>query len=104
MYGVEHLSFGIMGKHCGNQMVASVFEVINRQTTMSGDVVEELNVVEGTIELRSVKSLRKCIGLVQQEPALFTTSIYENILYRKEGASEAEAVKLANAHSLIPPK
>jgi ATP-binding cassette subfamily B (MDR/TAP) protein 1 len=51
-----------------------------------------------------VKSLRKHIGLVQQEPALFATSIYENILYGKEGASEAEvieAAKLANAHSFI---
>lgn len=87
--------------------MASIFEVINRQTAMSGDVAQELNVVEGTIELRSVKSLRKHIGLVQQEPALFATSIYENILYGKEGAFEAEvfeAVKLANAHSFIRPK
>ncbi|KAL6176028.1 hypothetical protein ACLB2K_052664 [Fragaria x ananassa] len=51
-----------------------------------------------------LKSLRRHIGLVQQEPALFATSIYENILYGKEGASEAEvieAAKLANAHSFI---
>ncbi|KAK1378995.1 ABC transporter B family member 2-like [Heracleum sosnowskyi] len=51
-----------------------------------------------------LKSLRKHIGLVQQEPALFATSIYENILYGKEGASEGEvieAAKLANAHSFI---
>lgn len=51
-----------------------------------------------------LKSLRKHIGLVQQEPALFATSIYENILYGKDGASEAEvieAAKLANAHSFI---
>lgn len=41
---------------------------------------------------------------MQQEPALFATSIYENILYGKEGATEAEvmeAAKLANAHSFI---
>lgn len=51
-----------------------------------------------------LKSLRKHIGLVQQEPALFATSIYENIHYGKEGASESEvieAAKLANAHSFI---
>ena len=51
-----------------------------------------------------MKSLRKHIGLVQQEPALFATSIHENILYGKEGASESEvieAAKLANAHSFI---
>lgn len=39
----------------GNQMVASVFEVMDRQTEVSGDVGEELNVVEGTIELRNVE-------------------------------------------------
>ncbi|XP_051114570.1 ABC transporter B family member 2-like [Andrographis paniculata] len=51
-----------------------------------------------------LKSLRKHIGLVQQEPALFATSIYENILYGKDGATESEiieAAKLANAHSFI---
>lgn len=56
------------------------------------------------IKKLKLKSLRKHIGLVQQEPALFATSIYENILYGKEGASEAEvfeAAKLANAHNFI---
>ncbi|KAJ0989938.1 hypothetical protein J5N97_008294 [Dioscorea zingiberensis] len=51
-----------------------------------------------------LKSLRKHIGLVQQEPALFATTIYENIQYGKEGATETEiieAAKLANAHSFI---
>ncbi|XAR54796.1 Xenobiotic-transporting ATPase [Bertholletia excelsa] len=154
----------------GNQMVASVFELLDRKTEINSDVGEELTQVEGTVELRGVefsypsrpdvlifknfdlavhagqsmalvgpsgsgkssvislilrfydpragkvmvdgkdikklklKSLRKCIGLVQQEPALFATSIYENILYGKEGASEGEvleAANLANAHSFI---
>ncbi|KAL9327339.1 hypothetical protein ACSQ67_007984 [Phaseolus vulgaris] len=161
----------------GNQMVASIFEVMDRKTGILGDIGEELKTVEGTIELKGIrfnypsrpevvifnnfnlkvpagknialvghsgcgkssvislilrfydptfgkvmidvirpiptgkdikklnlKSLRKHIGLVQQEPALFATSIYENILYGKEGASEAEvieAAKLANAHSFI---
>lgn len=51
-----------------------------------------------------LKSLRKHIGLVQQEPALFATSIYENIRYGKDVATETEiieAAKLANAHSFI---
>jgi ATP-binding cassette, subfamily B (MDR/TAP), member 1 len=51
-----------------------------------------------------LKSLRKHIGLVQQEPALFATTIYDNILYGKDGATEAEvieAAKLANAHSFV---
>ncbi|KAH6829915.1 P-glycoprotein 2 [Perilla frutescens var. hirtella] len=56
------------------------------------------------IKRLKLKSVRKHIGLVQQEPALFATSIYENILYGKEGATEGEiieAAKLANAHSFI---
>lgn len=56
------------------------------------------------IKKLKLKSVRKHIGLVQQEPALFATSIYENILYGKEGATEGEiieAAKLANAHSFI---
>lgn len=44
------------------------------------------------------------MGLVQQEPALFATSIYENIRYGKEDATESEiieAAKVANAHTFI---
>ena len=51
-----------------------------------------------------LKSLRKHIGLVQQEPALFATTIYDNIVYGQDGATEAEVVeaaKMANAHSFI---
>lgn len=52
----------------------------------------------------NLKSLRRHIGLVQQEPALFATTIYENIVYGREGASEAEVVAAAtaaNAHKFI---
>lgn len=38
----------------GNQMVASVFDVIERKTQVMGDKGEELRNVEGTIELRGV--------------------------------------------------
>ncbi|CAM8901165.1 unnamed protein product [Rhodiola kirilowii] len=154
----------------GSQMVASVFEMLDRQTEIVADVGEELEKVEGTVELRGVefsypsrpevvifknfdlrvqagrsmalvgqsgsgkssvlslilrfydpsagrvmidgrdirklhlKSVRKHIGLVQQEPALFATTIYENILYGKEGSSESEVIEAgrqANAHNFI---
>ncbi|KAG7546155.1 ABC transporter-like [Arabidopsis suecica] len=154
----------------GNQMVASVFEILDRKTQIVGETREELTNVEGTIELKGVhfsypsrpdvvifrdfdlivragksmalvgqsgsgkssvislilrfydptagkvmiegkdikkldlKALRKHIGLVQQEPALFATTIYENILYGNEGASQSEVIEsamLANAHSFI---
>lgn len=38
----------------GNQMAASVFEVLDRRTEVLGEIGEELMKVEGTIELRSV--------------------------------------------------
>ncbi|XP_077246084.1 ABC transporter B family member 14-like [Tasmannia lanceolata] len=52
----------------------------------------------------NLRSLRLKIGLVQQEPALFSTTIYENIQYGKEVASEIEimkAARAANAHGFI---
>ncbi|CAM9185623.1 unnamed protein product, partial [Chrysoparadoxa australica] len=48
--------------------------------------------------------LREQIGLVLQEPLLFSVSIRDNIAYGKAGASQEEVVaaaKLANAHSFI---
>lgn len=51
-----------------------------------------------------LKWLRQQMGLVSQEPALFATSIKENILYGKDDASMdevIEAAKSANAFSFI---
>lgn len=59
---------------------------------------------EHNIKGLNLKSLRKKIGLVQQEPALFSTTVYENIKYGNEEASEVEVVraaKAANAHEFI---
>ncbi|KAG9442708.1 hypothetical protein H6P81_018562 [Aristolochia fimbriata] len=56
------------------------------------------------IKWLNLRSLRLKMGLVQQEPALFSTTIYENIRYGKEGATEIEimnAAKAANAHEFI---
>lgn len=51
-----------------------------------------------------LRSLRKHMSLVQQEPALFATTIYDNIRYGKEEATESEVVeaaKVAHAHTFI---
>ncbi|KAI5406157.1 putative multidrug resistance protein [Lathyrus oleraceus] len=51
-----------------------------------------------------LKWFRSLIGLVNQEPILFATSIRENILFGKEGASMEDvitAAKAANAHDFI---
>jgi ATP-binding cassette, subfamily B (MDR/TAP), member 1 len=51
-----------------------------------------------------VQSLRKCFGLVQQEPLLFNYSIRDNILYAKTDATDdevREAAQVANAVEFI---
>ncbi|AES64094.2 ABC transporter B family protein [Medicago truncatula] len=51
-----------------------------------------------------VKWIREQIGLVGQEPVLFTASIKDNIAYGKEGATDEEiatAITLANAKKFI---
>ncbi|CAL5023522.1 unnamed protein product [Urochloa decumbens] len=56
------------------------------------------------IQRLRLKWLRAQMGLVSQEPALFATSIRENILFGKEDATEEEVVaaaKAANAHNFI---
>lgn len=56
------------------------------------------------IKTLHIKWLRSQMGLVNQEPILFATSIKENILFGKEGASMddvVEAAKGANAHDFI---
>ncbi|CAN0857280.1 ABC transporter B family member 15 [Linum grandiflorum] len=57
-----------------------------------------------SIDKLQVKWVRSQMGLVSQEPALFATSIKENILFGKEDASMEEimdAAKAANAHNFI---
>ncbi|KAL0642624.1 hypothetical protein Bca4012_040914 [Brassica carinata] len=57
-----------------------------------------------SINKLQVNWLRLQMGLVSQEPALFATSIEENILFGKEDASMDEVVqaaKASNAHTFI---
>ncbi|MFS7988970.1 putative ABC-type xenobiotic transporter [Helianthus anomalus] len=56
------------------------------------------------IDKLQLKWLRSQLGLVSQEPALFSTTIKENILFGKEDASMEEvieAAKTSNAHNFI---
>ncbi|KAJ0628817.1 putative Type 1 protein exporter [Helianthus annuus] len=56
------------------------------------------------IDKLQLKWLRSQMGLVSQEPALFATTIKENILFGKEDATMEEvieAAKASNAHNFI---
>ncbi|KAK1437203.1 hypothetical protein QVD17_02991 [Tagetes erecta] len=62
-------------------------------------LIDDINIKE-----LQLKWIRDKIGLVSQEPVLFTSSIKDNILYGKDGASTDEirvAVELANAAKFI---
>jgi len=51
-----------------------------------------------------LRSLRRCVGVVQQDVYLFAGTVLDNIRYGKPGASReevVEAAKLANAHEFI---
>ncbi|CAI0559838.1 unnamed protein product [Linum tenue] len=69
------------------------------------DPISGTILIDGSdIRTLNLKSLRQRIGLVQQEPALFSTTIYDNIRYGTPGASEVEvitAAKASNAHEFI---
>lgn len=81
------------------------------KTTIANLIPRFYDVTGGTIFIDqlpikevTLSSLREQIGIVPQETVLFNGSIYENILYGKLDASEAEiiaAAKAANAHTFI---
>lgn len=82
------------GKSSVIALIERFYDPVAGKVTIDGKDIKKLN----------LKSLRLKIGLVQQEPALFATTIYENILYGKENATEAEiieAAKAANAHNFV---
>lgn len=83
---------------CGKSSVISLIERFYEPS--SGRII-----IDGKdIRKYNLKSLRRHIAVVPQEPCLFATTIYENIAYGHESATEAEiteAATLANAHKFI---
>ena len=81
------------------------------KTTICSLLPRFYDVCEGSItidgkDIRSLtlNSLRKAIGIVQQDVYLFTGSILENIAYGRPDASKEEiidAAKKANIHDLL---
>lgn len=82
------------GKTTLTNLLLRLYEVDDGQIRIDGQNVND--VTQG--------SLRGAIGIVFQEPALFSGTIRENIAYAKPQATEAEviaAAKAANAHEFI---
>jgi ATP-binding cassette subfamily B (MDR/TAP) protein 1 len=75
-------------------LIERFYEPLSGKILLDGNDIRDLD----------LKWLRQQIGLVNQEPALFATSIRENILYGKTDATLDEltsAAKLSEAMSFI---
>ena len=93
------------------QKVAIVGESGQGKTTLAHLLLKFYTPSSGAIKLDGVNlediqtsSLRQSIGLVLQEPALFSGTIYENIAYGNPKATEKDvqvAAKAANAAGFI---
>lgn len=91
--------FALVGRSgCGKSTIIGLIErfydPLNGKVLIDGRDIRSLN----------LRSLRKHIALVGQEPTLFAGSIRENIAYGKDNATETEiveAAKAANAHEFI---
>jgi len=82
------------GKSTCIQLLQRFYDPLDGQITLDNRDLKTLN----------VKWLKSQIGVVNQEPILFGTTIYENIKFGKEDATVEEieaAARNANAHDFI---
>ncbi|KAG5535022.1 hypothetical protein RHGRI_022957 [Rhododendron griersonianum] len=82
------------GKSTVIALLQRFYDPLGGQICLDGVAIDKLQ----------LKWLRSQMGLVSQEPALFATSIKENILFGKEDADMEEiidAAKASNAHNFI---
>jgi ATP-binding cassette, subfamily B, bacterial MsbA len=62
------------------------------------DVTDGRITLDGVdIRLLKIEDLRRAVGLVPQEPSLFSGTVAENIAYGRPGASDADVVAAADA-------
>jgi len=82
------------GKSTLVDLIPRFWDVTAGRITIDGKDIREI----------SLKDLRALMGNVNQEPILFNDTIFNNIAFGVEGASEADveaAAKVANAHEFI---
>jgi ATP-binding cassette subfamily B (MDR/TAP) protein 1 len=75
-------------------LIERYYDLTGGELLIDGFKIQDIN----------VKHLRKHIGLVGQEPVLFSGTIAENIAFGKEGATQEEieeAAKSSNAHEFV---
>jgi subfamily B ATP-binding cassette protein MsbA len=82
------------GKTTLVNLIPRFYDVTSGRITIDGQDIRDVK----------LKSLRKQIGIVLQEPILFSGTVEENIRYGKVNATESEIIevaKKANAHNFI---
>ena len=82
------------GKSTCIQLIQRFYDPSSGEIIIDGENIKDIN----------IKWLRTQLGVVNQEPILFGTTIKENIRFGKEGVSDEDivnAAKNANAHNFI---
>ncbi|XP_058520228.1 bile salt export pump [Ochotona princeps] len=82
------------GKSTALQLIQRFYDPSEGMVTLDGHDIRSLN----------IQWLRDQIGIVEQEPVLFSTTIAENIRYGREGATMEDIIKAAkeaNAYNFI---
>lgn len=83
-----------VGKTTLCSLIPRFYEIRQGEVLLDGVNIKEI----------SLRSLRRNVGVVQQDVYLFAGTVWENILYGKPDANDAEiieAAKRANAHDFI---
>ncbi|XP_077304025.1 bile salt export pump-like isoform X2 [Lithobates pipiens] len=82
------------GKSSAVQLIQRFYDPTDGKVTLDGHDIRTLN----------IQWLRALIGIVEQEPVLFATTIAENIKYGREGVTMDDIIKAAkeaNAYNFI---
>ena len=82
------------GKSCLMSLINRFYDV---EPDMGEILIDDVNIKE-----YNLYELRKKIGYAQQEPAIFKTSVLENIRYGKIKASDEECLEAAKKTDILP--